>query len=39
MNIYNRNWNTPYEKLIVTAGEYQKCNVDFRRMICNKILF
>ena len=25
--------------LIVTAGEFQKCNLDFRRTICNKILF
>ena len=24
--------------LIVTAGEFQKCNLDFRRMICNKIV-
>ena len=43
MNSYITNWNTPYKSLIVTAGEFQKCNLDvrthFRRMICNKILF
>ena len=33
------NWNTPYKNLIGTAGEFQKCNLDFRRTICNKILF
>ena len=22
-----QNWNTPYESLIVTAGEFQKCNL------------
>ena len=26
MNSYSSNWNTPYESLIVTAGEFQKCN-------------
>ena len=36
MNSYSRKWNTP--DLIVTAGEFQKCNLDFRRMICNKIV-
>ena len=39
MNSYSRNWNTPYKNLIVTAGEFQKCNLDFRRTICYKILF
>ena len=28
MNCYNRNWNTPYLSLIVTAGEFQKCQSD-----------
>ena len=39
MNSYSWSWNTPYQGLIVTAGEFQKCNLDFRRTICNKILF
>ena len=39
MNSYSSNWNTPYYNLSVTAGEFQKCNLDFRRTICNKILF
>ena len=26
MNSYSSNWNTPYESLIVTAGEFQKYN-------------
>ena len=28
INSYSRNWNTPYGSLIVTAGEFQKCNLD-----------
>ena len=28
MNSYSSNWNTPYLSLIVTAGEFQKCNED-----------
>ena len=28
MNSYSSNWNTPYSSLIVTAGEFQKCNLD-----------
>ena len=32
MNSYNRNWNTPYKSLIVTAGEFQKCNQDVRTL-------
>ena len=27
-NSYSSNWNTPYKSLIVTAGEFQKCNLD-----------
>ena len=27
-NSYCRNWNTPYWSLIVTAGEFKKCNLD-----------
>ena len=30
MNSYNRNWNTPDKILTVTAGEFQKCNLDVR---------
>ena len=26
MNSSSSNWNTPYSSLIVTAGEFQKCN-------------
>ena len=42
MNSYNRNWNTPYLSLIVTAGEFKNAIwtlVHLRRTICNKILF
>ena len=39
MNSYSSNWNTLYKSLTVTAGEFQKYNLDFRRKICNKILF
>ena len=28
INSYTRNSNTPYKSLIVTAGEFQKCNKD-----------
>ena len=28
MNIYSINWNTPYQNLIVSAGEFRKCNLD-----------
>ena len=28
MNSYSSNWNTHYKTLIVTAGEFQKCNLD-----------
>ena len=28
INSYISNWNTPYKSLIVTAGEFQKCNED-----------
>ena len=28
MKRYCSNWNTPYKSLIVTAGEFQKCNED-----------
>ena len=31
MNSYSSNWNTPYKSLIVTAGEFQKCNLDARK--------
>ena len=27
------------QTLIVTADEFQKCNLDFRRTICKKIMF
>ena len=27
MNSYSSNWNTPYEILIVTTGEFQKFNL------------
>ena len=30
MNSYSRNLNTLYKSLIVTAGEFQKCNVNDR---------
>ena len=30
MNSYSSNWNTPYYSPIVTAGEFQKCNLDVR---------
>ena len=39
MNRYSRKWNTPYKSLIVTAGEFQKCNPTFWTPICNKNLF
>ena len=42
MNSYSSNWNTLYKSLIVTAGEFQKCNLvvrTLRRTICNKIMF
>ena len=32
MNSYCSNWNTPYYNLIVTAGEFQKCNMDVRTL-------
>ena len=32
MNSYISNWNTPYYSLIVTAGEFQKCNLDVRTL-------
>ena len=32
MNSYSSNWNTPYKSLIVTAGEFQKCNLDVRTL-------
>ena len=28
MNTYSNNWNIPNKNLIVTAGEFQKCNLD-----------
>ena len=28
MNSYRKNWNTHYQRLIVTAGEFQKCSED-----------
>ena len=28
----SKNWNTPYKTLIVTAGEFQKCNLDVRAL-------
>ena len=31
MNSSSRNWNTPYLSLIVTAGEFQKCNLDVKK--------
>ena len=31
MNSYSSNWNTPYKSLIVTGGEFQKCNLDVRK--------
>ena len=31
MNSYSSNWNTPYLSLFVTAGEFQKCNLDVRK--------
>ena len=30
MNRYSSNWNTPYYSLIVTAGEFQKWNLDVK---------
>ena len=39
MNSYSSNWNRPYQSLIIKGGEFQKCNLDFRKMTCNKILF
>ena len=30
MNSYNSNWDTPYYSLIVTAGEFQKCNLRWK---------
>ena len=36
MNSYGRNWNKPYKSLIITAGKFQKCNLDIRRTICSK---
>ena len=41
MSIYSSNWNTPYYSLILTASEFQKCDLDvrtLRRTICNKIV-
>ena len=32
MDSYNSNWNTPYESLIVTAGESQQGNLDVRTL-------
>ena len=31
INSYDSNWNTSYENLIVTAGEFQKCNLDVKK--------
>ena len=31
MDSYSSNWNTPYQNLIVTAGELQKCNLDAKK--------
>ena len=28
MNSYSSNWNTPYKNLIISAGEFSKCNPD-----------
>ena len=36
MNSYSSSWNTTYESLIVTAGEFQKCNLDVRKL-CFKL--
>ena len=35
MNSYSRNWNTHYWSLIVTAGEFQKCNLDVTTLYKN----
>ena len=32
MNSYSSNWNTPYESMIVTAGNFKKCNLDMRTL-------
>ena len=32
MNSYSSNWNTPYLSQIVTACEFQKCNLDVRKI-------
>ena len=32
MNSYSSNWNTSYWGLIVSAGEFQKCNLDVRTL-------
>ena len=37
MNSYTSNWNTPYWSLIVTAGEFQKCNLDVRTLYKNNM--
>ena len=32
INSYSSNWNTPYESLIITAGEFQNCNLDVQTL-------
>ena len=40
MNSKSRNWNTPYQSQIVTAGEFQKCNLTLKKNVTQKkILF
>ena len=39
MNSYSSNWNTPYESLIVTAGEFQKSNLTLEERNAIKFCF
>ena len=39
MNSYSWNWNTPYKNLIVTAGEFQKCNLVLEERYAIKFCF
>ena len=39
MNSYSSNWNTPYSSLIVTAGEFQRCNLTLEERYAIKFCF
>ena len=39
INSYSKNWNTPCKSLIVTAGDFQKCNEDTLERYAIKLCF